>query len=406
MKSIQLLKETKMYLLFIVILVLASNSSFAQSVSDYIFTDTVVTYQSISGGTVLGDGNEGYGSLFLFNDTDGDSISDNGGNGSATSGPGYPIGFTFQYNGVVYDRFAVHNNGFITLGKSSATPSVLFDDQEDGNGDITRPISEEVTFVDNVTAMPLQSDFRNRISAMGTTLYAKGYLAIPGVLFNTSLRFDTIGVSPNRELVVQWENYLFPSSTATDVSFQIRLHENTNAIDFIYNINFMSDTDTTYYGLNETAEIGLAGFLVTDATQFINRTISGNAPDWSTTSPGLTNNATCLLIDSTTLLPSGLRFRFSPIGVGMNEDVFANAINFYPNPTSDKLTIEITDISSGEPIVLTIVDVQGREVFSRSSHASGSIHRENIDVSNLGSGMYFVKITSENKSVVKKLIIN
>jgi len=70
-----------------------------------------------------------------------------------------------------------------------------------------------------------------------------------------------------------------------------------------------------------------------------------------------------------------------------------------PNPTTGQIKIE-----SGELKIenVEIFDIFGRELSSHS-HISSSTHHE-IDISNLSTGLYFVKIKTEMGEVVKKVV--
>ena len=75
----------------------------------------------------------------------------------------------------------------------------------------------------------------------------------------------------------------------------------------------------------------------------------------------------------------------------------ASSLNVYPNPVNDKLYIE-TEMNIEEVVVYTITGVivgQQSTVNSQQSY---------IDVANLNSGVYFVKVVTENGEVVKRFI--
>ena len=75
----------------------------------------------------------------------------------------------------------------------------------------------------------------------------------------------------------------------------------------------------------------------------------------------------------------------------------ASSLNVYPNPVNDKLYIE-TEMNVEEVVVYTITGVivgQQSAVNSQQSY---------IDVANLNSGVYFVKVVTENGEVVKRFI--
>ena len=71
-----------------------------------------------------------------------------------------------------------------------------------------------------------------------------------------------------------------------------------------------------------------------------------------------------------------------------------SSINVYPNPVNDKLFIE-TEVEIEEVVVY---DVFGRQQSTDNGQQSF------IDVANLNSGVYFVKVVTENGEVVKRFI--
>ncbi len=81
-------------------------------------------------------------------------------------------------------------------------------------------------------------------------------------------------------------------------------------------------------------------------------------------------------------------------GDGVEE--LASAFNVYPNPVSDKLYIE-TEVEIEE---VSIFDIYGR----RQELSAVSCQQSAIDVSNLNSGVYFVKIVTENGETVKRFV--
>jgi hypothetical protein len=72
-------------------------------------------------------------------------------------------------------------------------------------------------------------------------------------------------------------------------------------------------------------------------------------------------------------------------------------LKMYPNPTKNNLFIE-TALNSD--INVTIINTLGKEVVNTK------VINNTVNVSNLSSGIYIIKITEENKISTKKLIIN
>lgn len=79
------------------------------------------------------------------------------------------------------------------------------------------------------------------------------------------------------------------------------------------------------------------------------------------------------------------------------------AFNIYPNPASSKLTLAITN-NQLRINNIEILDITGQKV--QSIKLKGQSNRYTINVENLPTGIYFVKVQTERGTVVKKLIVN
>ena len=122
---------------------------------------------------------------------------------------GLPIGFAFDYNGVSYTQFNVNVNGFLTLGEG-------FKNSPD-----------EDYYVNNLTSGAL---IQNSIRPIIAPLWGDHNL-----VDNANIKYLLTGVAPNRILTVEWSKarWLY-SGTAATISFQAKLYETTNVIEFLY----------------------------------------------------------------------------------------------------------------------------------------------------------------------------
>ena len=84
------------------------------------------------------------------------------------------------------------------------------------------------------------------------------------------------------------------------------------------------------------------------------------------------------------------------VGIEENEA----SLNIYPNPVNDKLYIE----SESEIKEVVVYDVYGRVQNLRNSETQQLSN--SIDVTDLNSGVYFVKVVTENGEAVKRIIKN
>ena len=87
-----------------------------------------------------------------------------------------------------------------------------------------------------------------------------------------------------------------------------------------------------------------------------------------------------------------------PINPDGNVEVAENDFVIYPNPVNDRLYIE-TEVEVEEVVVYTITGV----VVGQQTTVNGQ-QTSSIDVSNLNSGIYFVKVVTENGEVVKRFV--
>lgn len=82
-------------------------------------------------------------------------------------------------------------------------------------------------------------------------------------------------------------------------------------------------------------------------------------------------------------------------------DVDFISFDMYPNPAKDKITIEMSASNFGIADI-NIYDLQGKLILEETISEANSV---DIDISDLQSGMYFVKLNTNKKTLVKKLII-
>lgn len=205
----------------------------ASAPSLYSFTESNDTYTSISGTASTATGDDGTES-------------------------GLPIGFNFDYNGATHTTFSLTTNGAITLTNSA-----------------------------------FGGWWTNNLNTTNTNIL--GALWDDNNQSGGSIQYATTGSVGSRVLTVQWDNIHIGgggSSSNPTGSFQLKLYEGTNRIQFIYGaLNAFSSV---------SASIGITGA----AGNFISVT---PAPV-STSSNAVANNA----ISSATDLPSGKTYTFAP----------------------------------------------------------------------------------------------
>lgn len=101
--------------------------------------------------------------------------------------------------------------------------------------------------------------------------------------------------------------------------------------------------------------------------------------------------------------------------VSVDSQPIATAVDVFPNDVvEDKLTILTNPVKDGQLRIkylaaenvsfnLTIVNSLGEQVFSAKRNASRQ--ELSFDISKLATGIYFLRVSTDETSVVKKLIV-
>ncbi len=169
--------------------------------------------------------------------------------GSAANDDGYAnaiaIGFNFVYNGVTYTKLNVCSNGFLSLGTAfksvaatTAAAAVYY-----SNPDLTGKTANDTI------PRPIIAPFWTDLDVQNPTSTA----TTPGICYTTA------GTAPNRVFTIQWRKakWDYSSTDASgSISFQVKLFETSNIIEFIYN----RETGAIVNGngaASNTASIGL-----------------------------------------------------------------------------------------------------------------------------------------------------
>ena len=249
--------------------ILFSINGLAQISTTYTFSQSIGVFTPIIGGTVLGI-------------TNNDDQVFTGSSTPSISGPGFPIGFPFTYNGIVYNNFGVNSNGWIRLDTGNISiPDAFYN-----------------------PPLALANNFQV-ISALGVDLHGKSGIG--------ELSYLLEGISPNQTIIIQWLNYAnFDEALNLNdtINFQIRLNEASNSIDFVYGkINIV--------GASYFAQVGINGDNLGD---FLARQTSTN---YSSTATASFNSSTCSL--TPTIFPaSGLTFSYAVLTGDIDPPVILN----------------------------------------------------------------------------------
>lgn len=87
-------------------------------------------------------------------------------------------------------------------------------------------------------------------------------------------------------------------------------------------------------------------------------------------------------------------------------DQNANLISVFPNPNTGQFTLKIENyINVQEDVAVSLVNLQGKEVYTNVVSLNGNIIQQEISLDDLSNGVYFLTVRSENFAAVKKVMI-
>jgi Zn-dependent metalloprotease len=89
--------------------------------------------------------------------------------------------------------------------------------------------------------------------------------------------------------------------------------------------------------------------------------------------------------------------------VSIYENSFTKNINIYPNPANDVLNIEWTPVIM-QNMEIALFDITGRMIVKESVIVSAGCQKHYIDLSGFTSGLYFVRISNDEMSLIRKFI--
>ena len=204
------------------------------------------------------------------------------------------IGFTFNYLGINYSQARINTNGWISLNTSGVADAV-------DNSDL---------FTSSLPALAL-APWWDDLRADATS----------------SISYKTEGVVPNRLFIVEWKRVLafYSTGTTARISFQVKLYETSNVIEFCY-----GTAEAGNHDISESASIGIK-----DAT--------GGSGHFKEATTGSTTTGV-INLSSTSNWPT-VNYRFTP------PFVTGTFYNLIENKTNATLTIQPDIIVNGDLIL-------------------------------------------------------
>ena len=88
--------------------------------------------------------------------------------------------------------------------------------------------------------------------------------------------------------------------------------------------------------------------------------------------------------------------------IGVTENELSRSLNIFPNPSTGEFTIAF-DLEKAQDITISVVDALGREISNEIIARAEGATQHKLDLTNQARGLYFVKITAGENTIVKKI---
>lgn len=87
----------------------------------------------------------------------------------------------------------------------------------------------------------------------------------------------------------------------------------------------------------------------------------------------------------------------------VSDNNFLNDLNIAPNPSSGSINVTFNQ-STVQSMTIEIIDVLGRSIYTQALPKFAGLYSEKVDLTSFNKGIYFVKISGENGSEIRKII--
>jgi hypothetical protein len=309
-----------------------------------------------------------------------------------------PIGFTLNFNGHPYDSFVFSTNGFIKLGRDSASRHFLF------TGFVQPPPNGP--FTAGTTPTPLASD-TSILFAFGQDLY--------GGTSQPEYRYFTDGSPGSRVCTIQWKNVKDKLQAGTGgaydtINFQIKLYEGTNVVEYVYG----SWTTTIVLNFARFSAVGIVGNSFSTLNQQLHL-VKGSTVAWgaavANTGFYLNNAINYRNPISTPAGPSpelGRTYRFTPLTLNdaSVRAVYAQGRIALPFYRADPIVANIYNpgINALTGVTVTL-DITGANSYTTTAFIASLASGANTNVSftpfmptATGSGLISISVPSDDNN--------
>ena len=154
--------------------------------------------------------------------------------------------------------------------------------------------------------------------------------------------------------------------------------------------------------------------VINTATNTVSATITvGSFPDGISVSPdgskvyvaNYRSNTVSVINSSTNTVSSAISVGSAPVAIGnfispitvgiAPQSMLSTVIEAYPNPANDKLTVKSLQKST-----IVVINIQGQTILQQTAQQG----KTDIDISGLAKGVYILRLCSNDKTAVARIV--
>ncbi|MCL1850813.1 MAG: C10 family peptidase [Bacteroidetes bacterium] len=102
---------------------------------------------------------------------------------------------------------------------------------------------------------------------------------------------------------------------------------------------------------------------------------------------------------------NGFKFQYFSI-LGVNDNSLLDNLTIFPNPASDFIFLSFSSELTNQNIACRIIDLAGKEVYSKNIDYTCDIYATQIPVAHLAKGFYLLQLSTTTGKTTSKIIIN
>lgn len=87
------------------------------------------------------------------------------------------------------------------------------------------------------------------------------------------------------------------------------------------------------------------------------------------------------------------------------EDTTFNKFSLYPNPSQGIFNLNFETFSKSNTTIIQLIDIRGKIIHKKEYNITSTLSSQQLDYSDLNTGLYLLQITNGSKQTIKKIIL-